>query len=118
MGARNYRDLVVWQKAMDFVVTVYGLSAAFPAAEQFGLTSQLRRSVVSVPSNIAEGEGRESPGDFRRFLSIAHGSIREAKTQLIIAKRLHYLEVEPVGRALDQAAEIGRMIRGLSKSLS
>ena len=91
VGARNYSDLVVWQKAMDFVVTVYGLSAAFPAAEQFGLTSQLRRSVVSVPSNIAAGEGRESPGDFRRFLSIPHGSLPEAETHLIIPNRLHYL---------------------------
>lgn len=118
MGTRNYRDLVVWQKSIDFVSEVYRLTADFPSHEQFGLTSQLRRAAVSVASNIAEGEGRDSKGDFKRFLAIAHGSLREAETQLIIAARLGYAPKESVNQRLDDAAEIGRMIRGLSRSLN
>lgn len=90
MPVRNYTDLIAWQKAMDFVHRVYALTSGFPGDERFGLTSQLRRAAVSIPSNIAEGEGRETPGDFIRFLAIAHGSLREVETQLRISQRLGY----------------------------
>jgi len=109
--------LIAWQKAMDLVVAVYGVTGKFPSNEQFGLTSQLRRAVVSIPANIAEGEGRRSSGDFGRFLMIAYGSLREVETQLLIANRLSYLPKEVVDQLLETTAEIGRLINGLKRSL-
>lgn len=117
MSVRNYRDLIVWQRAMEFVELVYALSRAFPADERFALTNQLRRAAVAVPSNIAEGEGRFSKADFNRFLSIALGSLRESETQIEIACRLNYCDHDSVARAMSLADEIGRLIRGLSNSL-
>jgi four helix bundle protein len=117
MASKNYRDLVAWQRAMDFVTHVYEATAGFPADERFALTSQLRRSATSVPSNIAEGEGRFTKADFKRFLAIAHGSLREAETQLLIAVRLCYLPQSSADTSLDLASEVGRLIRGLAKSL-
>jgi four helix bundle protein len=117
MGAKNYEDLIVWNKAMDFVEAVYVASSTFPSDERYSLTAQLRRSAVSVPSNIAEGEGRFSRADFKRFLSIAHGSLREAETQLRIANRLGYLDTVQLHATLELAGETGRLIRGLSRSL-
>jgi four helix bundle protein len=114
---RNYRDLIAWQRSMDFVVDVYGATKAFPREEIYGLTSQLRRSAVSIPSNIAEGQGRRADGAFRNCLSIAHGSLREAETQLILGQRLGYLDEKTADRLLEQAAEIGRLINGLANSL-
>ena len=98
--AKNYRDLVAWQRAMDLVEVVYELAKRFPQDELYGLTSQVRRAVVSVPSNIAEGEGRNSPNDFARFLSIANGSLREVETQLFIAVRLDYLANDDITNAI------------------
>ena len=118
MAVRNYRDLVVWQKAMEFVEAVYLLSRDFPADERFALTNQLRRAAVSVPSNIAEGEGRFSKPDFNRFLSMALGSLREAETQIVIAVRLKYSHIDAAAHAIKLADEVGRLIRGLAKSLS
>ena len=117
MAGKNYRDLVTWQRAMDFTVDVYAATSAFPREEIYGLTSQLRRSTMSIPSNIAEGEGRGSPGDFKRSLSIAHGSLREAETQLILSQRLRYLETANAERLREQAEEVGRLINGLSNSI-
>jgi four helix bundle protein len=117
VGVRNYQDLIAWQRAMDFVTEVYVLSNLFPAEERFSLTAQLRRSATSVASNIAEGEGRFTKADFKRFLSIAHGSLREAETQLMIAVRLGYLEPSAIESALERAGEVGRLIQGLAKSL-
>ncbi len=117
MASRNYRDLIAWQRAMDFVTQVYEQTNGFPADERFALTTQLRRSATSVPSNIAEGEGRFSKPDFRRFLSIPHGSLREAETQVLIAVRLGYLQAEAAENLLTTAGEVGRLIRGLTKSL-
>ena len=115
--ARNYQNLAAWQKAMDLVEAVYAVTRSFPTDERFGLTSQLRRAVVSVPSNIAEGEGRRSRNEFVHFLSTAYGSLREVETQLMIAVRLGYID-EPTSRPpLSLAAEVGRLINGLSKSL-
>jgi len=118
MGGKNYRDLIVWQKAMDFVEKVYHATRGFPKEEIYGLTSQVRRAAVSVPSNIAEGEGRHSAGDFQRFLSMAYGSLREVETQILIAERLHYLPAEKVSDLMGAAGEIGRLLNGLMTSLS
>ena len=117
MGVRNYRDLIAWQKAMSFVESTYNISQKFPAEERFSLTSQLRRSATSVPSNIAEGQGRFSKPDFKRFLSIAHGSLSEAETQILLAIRLRYLNEEESKPALAIAAEVGKLTHGLARSL-
>jgi len=118
MAGRNYRDLIAWQKAMDFVEMVYHATKGFPKEEIYGLTSQMRRAAVSVPSNIAEGEGRGSAGDFQRFLSMAYGSLREVETQVLIAERLKYLPAAKRSELMDAAGEIGRLLNGLTKSLS
>jgi four helix bundle protein len=102
---------------MDLTVEVYELSKQFPADERFGLTNQLRRATMSIPSNIAEGEGRFSKPDFNRFLSIAHGSRCESETQLLLAEWLGYLPGDEVQATLEQASEVGRLIRGLARSL-
>ena len=115
--AKNYRDLVAWQRAMDLVEVVYELAKRFPQDELYGLTSQVRRAVVSVPSNIAEGEGRNSPNDFARFLSIANGSLREVETQLFIAVRLDYLANDDITNAISLCEETGRIINGLKRNL-
>ena len=88
--AQSFRDLTVWQRAMQLTVAVYKLTQEFPREELYGLTSQIRRSVVSIPSNIAEGQGRASPAEFRQFLAIARGSNCEVQTQLEIARALDY----------------------------
>ena len=116
-GARNYRDLLCWQKAMGLVEEVYRVSARWPSDERYGLTSQARRCGVSVPSNIAEGEGRGSEGDFIRFLNIAHGSLRELETQLLLSHRLSMTAEADLDRCMEQAAEVGRLVRGLIKHL-
>jgi len=115
--AQNYRDLIAWQKAMDLVESVYSATAAFPADERFGLTSQIRRAVVSVPSNIAEGQARRSRSEFIHFLSVAHGSLREVETQLLIAMRLRYLDNTAGEVVLAVSDEVGRLISGLARSL-
>jgi four helix bundle protein len=118
MARTTYRELIVWQKAMDFVELVYHATARFPKEELYGLTSQLRRGAVSIPSNIAEGQGRETRNEFRRFLSIAYGSLREVETQIMIAERLRYLVETKSSQLLTSAGEIGRLLNGLSTSLS
>lgn len=117
MANKNYRDLIAWQKAMDLVESVYSATKEFPREEVYALTSQLRPAAVSVPSNIAEGQGRASGKEFRNFLSIAYGSLREIETQVIIAERLKYLSQDKVKSILDQSGEVGRLINGLSNSL-
>ena len=118
MSGKNYRDLIAWQKAMDLVEMVYSATKDFPKEEVYGLTSQIRRAAVSIPSNIAEGQGRTSDKEFQNFLSIAHGSVREVETQILIAQRIHYITEENAKVILNQAGEVGRMINGLSSSLS
>jgi four helix bundle protein len=117
MPIKNYQDLLAWQKAMDLVEVGYRLSRQFPKEEAFALTAQLHRALVSIPSNIAEGEGRNSPAEFSHFLSIAHGSLREAETQLLIAQRLNYLSDSDLKTAMELASEAGRLIQGLRRSL-
>lgn len=120
-GIKSYRDLIVWQKSIDLVEEIYRLTKRFPKDEVYGLTSQLRRSAVSVPSNIAEGQERRAPKDFKRFLHIALGSLAEAHTQLIIATRLNYLQAIDFAKLEDEIGQIQRMahalIRKLPKSL-
>lgn len=118
MKVRNYQELIVWQKSMDLVETVYTLSKGFPREEIYGLTSQLRRAAVSVPSNIAEGQGRRSTPDFLRHLSIAYGSLRELETQILIATRLRYLSQGKCDEAMNMAGEVGRLLNGLTASLT
>jgi four helix bundle protein len=112
----TYRELIAWQKAMSLAETVYRVTANFPADERFGLVSQLRRAVVSVASNIAEGHGRRSRPEFDRFLKISLGSIREVETQIILAGRLKLADRDQLATALAEAEEVGRVINGLLRS--
>jgi four helix bundle protein len=117
MPSLNYRDLIAWQKSISFVELVYRLTAGFPREETYGLRAQIRRAAVSIPSNIAEGQGRRSSKEFRRFLTISHGSIRELETQVIIAERLGFITQSSRDEMLRLSSEIGRLITGLSNSL-
>ena len=113
----HYKDLVVWQKAMDLVVEVYRLTKNLPKDELYGLTNQLRRAAVSIPSNIAEGNGRASTGDYVRFLIIARGSVAEVETQLLLCVRLDYLKQEEITFALGFCDETGRLLTTIIKKL-
>lgn len=117
MTVSNYRDLTVWQKAMDLVADCYRLTSSFPASERFALCSQLQRAAVSVPANIAEGNGRSHTKEFLNHLSIANGSLKEVETHILIAERLRYIDKPTAERLLKQAAEVGRMLTGLKKAL-
>jgi|SRR6185436_14968418 len=113
----DYRDLVAWQKAMELVTRVYVATSGFPREERYGLTSQIRRAAVSVPSNIAEGQGRRTTdGEFVRFLQIALGSLAELETQLELAIRLDFLEKERATALRASSDEVGRLLTGLVKS--
>jgi four helix bundle protein len=114
----NFRELKVWKKAMKLVKEIYLSTNYFPNEEQFGLTNQIRRCAVSIPSNIAEGAGRNSSKDFNRFLSISLGSYFELETQIIISKELKFLDLEKFTSIENELIEIQKMIRGLQKSLS
>ena len=116
MRVKCYEELVAWQKAMLLAQMVYGLQKQLPKEETFGLGDQIRRAAVSIPSNIAEGFGRESPNEFKRFLSIARGSLYEMKTQLQLADSLGYLRLDTASWLL--VDEVGKLINGLSKSLA
>ena len=113
--ARDYRDLIVWQKAMELVKMVYRLMRNFPSDERFRLCDQLSRAVISVPSNIAEGNGRESKSEYARFLGIARGSLYETETQLEIAKRLGY--IDDLSEVLNLTSEIARMLISIMSKL-
>lgn len=113
----NYKELKVWQQSVDLVVDVYQITKQLPSEELYGLTSQIRRCSVSIPSNIAEGAGRIKPGDFNHFLNIARGSSNELETQFIIAERLGFLENGKSREIINKIDEIQRMITGLQKSL-
>ena len=114
---QSYRDLIAWQKAMKFVTEIYAVTHRFPAEERFGITNQLRRAAVSVPSNIAEGQARFSPKEFHHFLSHARGSLVEIETQLLIAKDLKYLPPSKAEGLLSLADELGRILNGLIASI-
>ena len=110
---RSYRELAGWQRAMEVVEGVYKASQQWPKEETFGLINQVRRAVVSVPANIAEGQGRRSSNEFVRFLNIANGSLFEVETHLLIAQRLQFVDDHTVTRLLSLSAETGRIINGL-----
>ncbi len=114
---KSYRDLVVWQKAMDVTVETYRFSNDFPKSELYGLTSQLRRAGVSVPSNVAEGYGRGSRKEYVQFLCISQGSLKELETQVIIAQRLNYGSKTAGDDLLESSEEVGRMLGALIRSL-
>jgi four helix bundle protein len=113
---QHFKELLVWQKAMVMVTRVYELTRSFPREEMYGLTSQIRRAAVSVPSNIAEGQARPTTGEFKHFLGIARGSLAELDTQLLIAQNLGYFQ--QTGDLFDKLAEVGRMLSGLVSSLT
>ena len=117
MKVKNYQELIVWQKSMDLVEEIYSSTRNFPKEEIYALTNQLRRAGVSIASNIAEGQGRQSTADFCRHLSIAYGSLREAETQILIAKRLDYLSENSSNCLMQMASEVGRLLNGLMASL-
>ena len=114
---RSFRDLKVWRDAMDLVSEVYAISQHFPHEERFGLTSQLRRASISVPSNIAEGWGRNRTKEYIQHLRYASGSLREVETQIEIAGRIGYLEAEARVRLLKRVEEVSKMLRALNRSL-
>jgi four helix bundle protein len=113
----SYRDLIAWQKAMHLVTDIYDATREFPSDERYGLTNQLRRAAVSVPSNIAEGQARFSSKEFHHFLSLARGSLVEIETQLMIAENLGYLPSNQTRPLLEGAAELGRVLNGLIASI-
>ncbi|MGI8564918.1 MAG: four helix bundle protein [Pyrinomonadaceae bacterium] len=115
---RSHRDLIAWQKAMDLVVTVYTTSKTLLKEELFALTNQMRRAAVSVPANIAEGQGRRLKAEFRQFLGNARGSLLELDTHLELAFRLGYLNAEQYDGVPNQLQEVGRIINGLLRSLA
>jgi four helix bundle protein len=115
--AQSFRDLAVWQRAMQLTVAIYKLTQGFPREELYGLTSQIRRSAVSIPSNIAEGQGRASTGEFRQFLGIARGSTCEVQTQLELARALSFGSPKLIDEAESLSNEVRKMLFGLLDSL-
>ncbi|KOH46361.1 four helix bundle protein [Sunxiuqinia dokdonensis] len=114
---KTYREFIAWQKAMVFVTDVYKLTQSFPKEELFGLTSQIRRSAVSVPSNFAEGFGRKGNNEFIRFIRISIGSLYECQTQLEISKNIGYLNQEIFDGLFNQSKEIEALSRGLERKI-
>jgi four helix bundle protein len=117
IAAKSYRDLRVWNKAISLALEVYRITESFPQAERFGLTSQLRRAVVAVASNIAEGHARSTRGEYKNFLSIARGSVAEVEVQLTLAKELGYVHSTAIAGPLDSCDAISRMITNLKRAL-
>jgi four helix bundle protein len=114
---RNYADLIAWQKAMNLAESVYRVTKTLPRDETYGLTSQMRRAAVSIPSNIAEGEGRGTSGQFLHMLAVSYGSLRELETQVLLAGRLQLLSEHDRSHVIEQCAEVGRLLNGLMKSI-
>lgn len=114
----SYKELIVWQKSIDLVMEIYKATKSFPKEEVYGLTSQMQRSAVSIPSNIAEGHDRNSTKEFVQFLCISRGFLAELETQVIIAEKLGYMNLKEKERTLNNCYEIGKMINGLLKKLN
>jgi len=115
---KGFKKLTVWQKAYDFALMVYKYTQEFPSSELYGLTSQIRRATVSISANIAEGSERQHKKEFLQFLSIARGSLAEVETYLMLVKDLSYISEDRFVELEKQRQEIGRLLRGLYKSLS
>jgi four helix bundle protein len=118
MAGKNFKELLTWQRAMDLVEAVYLATKTFPKDELYGLTSQKRRAAISIPSNIAEGQGRDHTKEFVHFLSVAYGSLSELETQIPIAARISYVTAQDSEKLLGLVGEVGRLLNGLSKSLN
>ena len=117
MEVKSYKDLLVWQKAMDLTSLVYRVTAELPPDERFGLISQARRAAVSVPANLAEGHRRSSTKDYLRFVSISAGSLAELETLIELATSLYFVPSTSLEELVSSADEVGRMIRGLQQAL-
>lgn len=115
---KSYRDLIVWQKSMSLVIDIYKITEHFPEAEKFGLTSQIKRCAISIPSNIAEGYGRNYTKDYIRFLQIARGSLFECQTQLEIAVSLDFINVVVIKDVSEKAFEVEKMLNSLINKLT
>ncbi|MBU1053239.1 MAG: four helix bundle protein [Proteobacteria bacterium] len=115
---KTYRDLEVWQKSMNLVIEIYKISKGFPKEEAYGLTSQMRRCAISIPSNMAEGYGRNSTNEYLRFLRIATGSLYELQTQMEISMNLYYLNRDEFDKLYELSREIERMLSSLIRKLS
>jgi four helix bundle protein len=118
MAVTDYTQLETWQRAMDLADAVYKATRTYPKEETYGLTSQTRRSAVSVPSNIAEGQGRGNSREFVRFLAVARGSLFELQTQIRLAERFGYLDPERSSGLIDQSWTVGRLINGLIRAVA
>lgn len=114
---KSYRDLLVWQKGMDLVTEVYRITRKLPAHEAYGLAAQMQRAAVSIPSNIAEGFGRQHRREYLQHLAFANGSLKEVETQALITVRLGYLKDADIQVLLKLADELGRMLNGLMRKL-
>ena len=114
---RRYQDIIAWQKSMDLAVAIYGKTARFPKDELYSLTQQMRRAAVSVSSNIAEGWGRGTTGDYLRFLRVARGNLCEVETQIQLAQRLGYLAPADTQQLLDGTGECSKVLQGVIKSV-
>lgn len=110
MKANSYRDLILWQKAMDLTELIYNSSKVFPREDVYGLTSQVRRSAISIPSNIAEGYSRNTKGEYIQFLGIAKGSLCELETQVLLANRFKYLSNTEVEAIINLSTEVGKLL--------
>ena len=117
MVIRRYQDMTLWQRAVDLAVACYDCTDSFPSQERFGLTVQLRRAAVSIPSNIAEGQGRDSRREFLYHLSVARGSLQELETLLILAERRNYPSTEQLKNVRELCGHVGRMLTGLRTAL-
>ena len=118
MPAKSFKDLAIWQRSIRLVEDIYELTRSFPKEEFYGLRAQIRRAVVSIPSNMAEGFARRHNAEYRQFLYVSLGSLAETSTQLIVAKNLGYLSGENAERLLAEAEEISKMTMGLIKKLT
>jgi len=114
---KTYKDLIAWQKSYDLCLDVYKITKTLPQSEQYGLTAQLKRSSLSIPSNIAEGYTRNSKADYLRFLYIGYASLAELETQLLLAKDLKYIEQSIFNKIIEMQKEVQRIMLGLIKSL-
>ena len=114
---KSHRDLIVWQKAVQLVVHLYGVTKAFPKEETYGLTSQIRRAATSIPANIAEGQGRRLSGEYQQFLGFARGSLWELDTHIEVSFQLAYLNEEQYKELRDKMDEVGRMLNGLMRAI-
>lgn len=114
---KSYQDLKVWQSGMELAKLCYLLTRSFPKEELFGMTSQIRRAAASIPANIAEGYGRETTGDYIRFLRIAQGSLKELETHLLLSVEVDICRVDVTQSAQSAAGELGKMLRSLIRTL-